>query len=105
MRRGIEAFQSAVVAPRLLRLYAAFGIICYTISPLGARVLKQLCLPLRNAPVVFPGLSRSLPNFDLGVAMVGILAQVSAFASFPPLVITKHDHSISTTVLRQAPRS
>src|SRR4051812_31343929 len=44
MRQGIEAFQSAVVAPRLLRLYAAFGIVCYTISPLGAKVLKQLCL-------------------------------------------------------------
>ena len=105
MRRGIEAFQSAVVAPRLLRLHAAFGIVCYTISPLGARVLKQLCLPLRNGPVVFPGVSRTLPNSALDVALVGILDGVSAFASFPPLVITKNDHSISTTVLRQAAHS
>jgi hypothetical protein len=47
-------------------------------------------------------MSRTLPNFDLGVAMVGILPRVSAFASFPPLVVTRNDHSISTTVLRQA---
>ena len=103
LRRGIEAFQSAVVAPRLLRLYAAFGIVCYTISPASdARVLKQLCLPLRNAPVVIPGSTAPwrIPPWIL--ALVGILARVNAFASFPPLVVTKNDHSISTTVLRQS---
>ncbi|MGE0257245.1 MAG: glycosyltransferase family 25 protein [Alphaproteobacteria bacterium] len=102
LRRGIEAFQSAIVVPRLLRLYAAFGIVSYTISPLGAKVLKQLCLPLGNAPVVIPGVNRTLPNSALDLALVGLLGRVNAFASFPPLVVTRNDHSISTTVLRQS---
>lgn len=102
LRRGIEAFQSAAVAPRPLRLYSAFGIVCYTISPLGAGVLKQLCRPLRNAPVVIPGVNRTLANSALDVALAGgVLARVNAFASFPPLVVTKNDHSLSTTVLRR----
>jgi GR25 family glycosyltransferase involved in LPS biosynthesis len=105
LRRGIESFQSAVVAPRLLRLYAAFGIVCYTISPLGAAVLRNLCQPLSNAPVVIPGVNRSLPNSALDLALVGLLGRVNAFASFPPLVVTKNDHSVSTTVLRELGRS
>jgi glycosyl transferase, family 25 len=96
MRNGIDNFQSAKVSPRCFRLFRAFGIIGYSISPSGARTLLQLCTPVSNRPVHLPALNRAFPNKDLGIAVLEFLPQINAFASFPPLVISKNDHAIST---------
>jgi GR25 family glycosyltransferase involved in LPS biosynthesis len=40
MRMGVEAFQSASLTPRPFRLFNAFGIAGYAVSPLGAQVMK-----------------------------------------------------------------
>ena len=98
MRKGILQFQSATLSPRPFRLLAAFGIMCYSISPLGARVLQRLCTPLRSAPVSVPVGDRQFANKDLSVGLVEFLPQINAFASFPPLVISKNDHAISTVL-------
>jgi len=98
MRNGIQQFQSATLLPRPFRLLAAFGIVCYTISPLGAQVLQRLCTPLRGAAVAVPAANRRFANKDLSVALVEFLPRINAFASFPPLVITKNEHTISTVL-------
>lgn len=101
MRQGIDQFQSAPLSPRPFRLLAAFGIMCYTISPLGARILQKFCLPLHNAAVSVPSVNRTFANRDLSIALLDVLPKINAFASFPPLVITKNDHAISTVLAPQ----
>lgn len=103
MRSGIDRFQSAVLAPRAFRLLAAFGIVCYSISPAGAHLLRQLLLPVRAAPVTVPAVGRRFANKDLSIALLDAFPRIRAFASFPPLVITRNDHAIST-VLPDKPR-
>ena len=98
MRQGVDRFQSATLSPRPFRLLAAFGIVCYTISPLGARALKQLCIPLRRAWVSVPYVDQLFENRDLSISLLEILPRINAYASFPPLVITNNDHATSTVL-------
>ena len=101
MRMGIDAYQSARLMPRPFRLVRAFGTVGYTVSPRGARAMKQHCLPLRNLEVFFPGLERVLPNSGLDIMLNDAYPSIYAYVSFPPLIITRNLHSMST--VQQAP--
>jgi glycosyl transferase, family 25 len=96
MRMGTEAFQSAELHANYFRLFKAFGIVSYSISPRGAEVMKKLCLPLGNREVFIPGMGRAVPNTAIDVALNDVYPRVNAFVSFPPLVITRNFHSNST---------
>lgn len=96
MRMGIDAYQSASLMPRPFRLVRAFGTVGYTVSPTGARAMKQHCLPLRYLEVFFPGLERVLPNSGLDIMLNDAYPRINAYVSFPPLIITRNLHSIST---------
>ena len=96
MRMGIDAYQSARLMPRPFRVYRAFGLVGYSVSPMGARAMKQHCLPLRNMDVFFPGLERTLSNSDIDIMLNDAYPRINAYVSFPPLIITKNLHSIST---------
>lgn len=101
MRNGIERFQAADVRPRAFRLLAAFGIVCYSISSAGARLLQGMLLPVRATPVDVPASGQRFANVDLSIALLDALPKIRAFASFPPLVITKNDHATSTVLPAQ----
>jgi glycosyl transferase, family 25 len=96
MRKGTDTFQAAELRPRAYRLLQAFGVICYSISPIGARALRQNCLPLRNTSVYVPGLKANMPNVAMSAALNGVYSHMNSFVSVPPLVVTPNDHSIST---------
>lgn len=96
MRKGIDAFQGHAVAPTLYKLLRAFGIVCYTISPLGAARLRQAVLPIRPLEVYFPGLNRKIPNLGIDIVMNALYPRLNAFVCLPPLVITENRHEIST---------
>ena len=96
MRMGIDAYQSARLTPRPFRLVRAFGTVGYTVSPMGARAMKQHCLPLRNLEVFFPGLERVLPNTGIDIMLNEAYPRINAYVSFPPLIITKNLHGVST---------
>jgi len=96
MRMGIDAYQSARLMPRPFRLVRAFGTVGYTVSPMGARAMKQHCLPLRNLEVFFPGLERVLPNSGIDIMLNDAYPRINAYVSFPPLIITKNQRSLST---------
>ena len=96
MRMGIDAYQSASLMPRPFRLVRAFGTVGYSVSPRGARAMKQHCLPLRNLEVFFPGLERVLPNSGLDIMLNDAYPRINAYVSFPPLILTRNLHSIST---------
>jgi glycosyl transferase, family 25 len=78
-----------------LRLAGAFGIVCYSISPAGARRLQEMCFPLTNEPIPIPGLSRLLLNISLDATMNRHYHSLRAFACFPPLVWTENDRASS----------
>lgn len=96
MRMGAEAFQSLSLNPQPFKLFSAFGAVGYSISPAGARALKKHCFPLRKVDVFVSGLGRSITNFGIDVMLNDAYQRINAYASFPPLVITKNDHGIST---------
>jgi len=96
MRMGIDAFQSARLMPQPFRLFNSFGIVCYSVSPMGAQAMKQHCLPLRNIDVYIPGLGRAVPNRGLDTMLNDVYPRVNAYVSFPPLIITRNFHSDST---------
>jgi glycosyl transferase, family 25 len=69
LRHKQDQFQEIDVDARPLRLFGAFGILCYSVSPKGAALLRGLCFPLRNEMILIPGLGRELANFSLDVVM------------------------------------
>jgi GR25 family glycosyltransferase involved in LPS biosynthesis len=96
MRQRIDAFRSADVRPHPFKLFQTFGTVCYSISPAGALVLRQCCLPLRNMSIYFPALGRAVFNRDLGIGLNSAYSHIQAFVSFPPLVVTRNEHANST---------
>ncbi len=96
MRMGADAFQSADLHPQHFRLFKAFGVASYSVSPRGGEAMKKLCLPLSNRDVFIPGLGRAVPNTAIDVALNDVYPRINAFISFPPLVITRNFHSNST---------
>lgn len=96
LRKGIDAFQSAKLRPRAYRLLQAFGTICYSVSSVGARLLRQNCLPLRNTTVHVAGLRAPVLNYCIDVALNDVYSHMNCFVSVPPLVVTRNDHSLST---------
>ena len=98
MRRGIEDFrtQSYPVSP--FRLRQAFGTVCYSVSPKGARALREHCLPLREAPVYCVALSRELPNYAIDIALMGQYPKLKAYVGFPPLVLTRNERESSAAL-------
>jgi GR25 family glycosyltransferase involved in LPS biosynthesis len=96
MRMGIDAFQSAPLMPQPFRLFNAFGVVGYSVSPMGAQAMKRHSLPLRNMDVFIPGLGRAVPNRSLDIMLNDVYPRVNAYVSFPPLIITRNFHSNST---------
>jgi glycosyl transferase family 25 len=80
-----DQFQGSAMCPPAFRLTGAYGTVCYTISPAGAEKLLENCVAL-FAP--------------LDVMLNEVYARINSFVSFPPLVITKNEHSSSTVQLR-----
>ncbi len=96
LRRSMDRFVSMTDPPHLWRLERCFGTPCYTISPQGARRLRELCFPLAPFSLYFPVLDRQLPNNGIDIAMNRIYAATRSHVAFPPLVATPNDRAAST---------
>ncbi len=96
LREGQDRFQDIDVDPIAMRLFGAFGIFCYTVSPKGARLLRQYCFPLRNELVPIPGLGGRLMNFSLDVVMNKYYRLMKAYVSLPPLAWSENDKTTSS---------
>lgn len=102
---AIAEFQKTPCNPLALRLFGAFGTVCYSITPWGARRLGQACFPLRNEPIMVPGLRRVLANFGIDVVMNKHYPAINAYVCFPPLAWTENDKTISDVSPRAVPAS
>jgi glycosyl transferase family 25 len=98
LRKNLKHFQSTNLHPRPFRLFQAFGTVCYSISSIGAQLLRESIVPFRNSGIYIPGMKATLANTNLDIALNGIYSSKNCFLSFPPLVVTENDHSISTVV-------
>jgi len=96
LRSGLTTFQQLRIAAVPYRLSRAFGIVCYSISPQGARKLLEYCVPLRDMHVWFWGLNESKVNNGIDIMMNASYPQINAYVSFPPLVVTRNDTRSST---------
>jgi len=92
----IAPFQNCRTVPTAYRLLRAFGTMCYTITPSGARRLRKLCLPVRGETWDFPEIKVRIPNVGLDVGMANALPRIKGFCSFPPLVMSLNEPHRST---------
>ena len=97
----IAPFQNCPIRPVALRLLCAFGIICYTVTPAGARRLRELCLPVRGETWEFPEIKVRIANVAVDVGMCNALPRIKGFCSFPPLVMSLNDPNQSLNLRRQ----
>ena len=95
LRENQDRFQEVDADPMPLRLFGAFGILCYSVSPKGACFLQGHCFPLRNELIPVPGLGRQLKNFSIDVLMNKYYRALKAFVSFPPLAWSENDKTTS----------
>lgn len=100
MRHNVLQYVQSEVNPNIFKLLNAFGTVCYTISPSGARKFTEKILPIRRLDLFNPRLNRLLPNTALDVMMNHFYAELDCFVAFPPLVLTLNDLVTSTV---QAP--
>jgi GR25 family glycosyltransferase involved in LPS biosynthesis len=95
LRENIHLFKDQREKTYSFKLDKCFGTLAYTISPLGANNFKKQCFPMKNFELFFPVLNRKLENMGIDVAMNRIYSTTASYVSFPPLVVTKNDHSTS----------
>jgi GR25 family glycosyltransferase involved in LPS biosynthesis len=93
LRQFRMCFQPSLVR----RLSNAFGTPAYAVSPHGAEKVLKACFPLRNVQVPIPCLRRVLRAFSIDCLLNLHYDSWSAFASFPPLVVTPNDKTQSDT--------
>jgi GR25 family glycosyltransferase involved in LPS biosynthesis len=98
---GTPAYQRQPLTPMFYRLYEALGTVCYSVSPKGARAMREFCLPLRELPVRSIGLKGVVPNSALDIMLLALYRELKAFISFPPLVLTKNILAQSTVQARR----
>jgi GR25 family glycosyltransferase involved in LPS biosynthesis len=97
LRTEIEAFQNCTITPTPYRLLRAFGLVSYTVTPNGARRLRELCLPARGEIWEFPEIKLRMPNMGIDVAVANVMPRIKAFCSYPPIVMSLNEPHRSTT--------
>lgn len=98
LRQAIHEFQDQRIVPGIYPLQRAFGLLCYTVSPEGARRLRDHCLPLRPMKVAFPGFNGLAENDGIDVMTNQAYPSLNAYITVPPLVVTENRKGAATTV-------
>lgn len=92
----IADFKKNVNLCSLVNVNCHWGIPAYSITPKGAKKLKELCFPLRNDIFKFPGVDIPQCNTGIDMAMSMAYSQLNSYISIPPMVVTKNDKYNST---------
>jgi GR25 family glycosyltransferase involved in LPS biosynthesis len=102
MRQNKGQYLRSRIQPGLLRLYAAFGSVCYSISPGGAMRYLEYCFPLRDRILSVPEIGFHLRTGALDAIMCACYRESNSLVCFPPLAVTDNDHATSTVQTRAA---
>jgi glycosyl transferase family 25 len=96
VRRFADHYRGQVFTPAPYRLIETFGLVCYTVSPKGARAMREMCLPLREMQIRLAVQGRVAPNFAIDTLLNAFYGQLNAYVCVPPLVVTRNDNDTST---------
>lgn len=102
LRESIDRYRASRDEARAMRLHRCFGTPAYSISPGGAREMRDRIVPLKKFSLRFPGLERYMPNNGIDIAMNSVYPALRSYVSLPPLAVTPNDHAISSV---QVPRT
>ena len=97
LRRNLEEFRNHHQAHAPVRLRHAFGMLAYSVSPHGARALLDLCLPIKNQRVEFPGFDVVIENRSFDSTLNAVYPRLKAYACMPPLAASENLHESSRT--------
>lgn len=86
---NIDKVSSAIVRPTLYRCSFAVGLVCYSVSPKGARYLLDNVFPLRDY-------DKPYLNYGIDHSVLEELNNCVAWYSIPPAAFTKNDVTVST---------
>ncbi|MFL5327330.1 MAG: glycosyltransferase family 25 protein [Gemmataceae bacterium] len=98
LRQRIPAFREQAYDVVPLRLIGAFALVCYSVSPKGAKSLLELCFPLTNESIFIRAIDRMVGNFAMSATMNRHYADLNAYACYPPLVYTENDRADSDVI-------
>jgi len=91
---SVDEFQHYELAPTIVRLRQSFGTVGYSVSPAGARKLREFCRPILRMKI--SGISNApIGNGGIDV-MMNAVPEIRAFAALPPLVMARDD--VTTTI-------
>jgi len=96
LRDNVEAYQEARFQPSPFRLLRCFGTVAYTVTPRGAKKLRDVALPIAPFEIPIPMISPRFPNNGIDIVMNRAYPELDAFVSFPPIAVTKNEHERST---------
>lgn len=98
LRRNIQVFRKSTQNAALIPLKHSFGIMAYTLTPLAARRMLEICLPLRSEYISFLGYDVVIPNAGIDSVMNKAYPSLRCYLAMPPLVVSENDHASSSTI-------
>ena len=87
----MDDFRNADYEVSPYRMFGAFGHVCYSVTPNGAKRLLECGFPITNDPIFVPGLERYLYNISIDATLNKYYREMNAYVCFPPLVWTEND--------------
>jgi hypothetical protein len=88
---GSSDYQRASLYPSVFRLHEIYGLVCYTVSPRGAKKLLERVVPI-HAPTVFSVANdRLLDNVGLDITLNLLHSTLHSYVAIPPLAVAVGD--------------
>lgn len=86
---NINRFQNLNISTIFYKCLFAVGLVCYSVSPKGARYLLDTCFPLRDY-------DKPYLNFGIDHSVLETLPEIMGYIVIPPLALTTNNQSEST---------
>ena len=100
LRLNAHEFSNLSLSPKVFRLLLAFGVPCYSVSPQGARKLKEHCFPIREMSVRLPG--TQWKNLHSNTIMLNIGLDVMMAHAYPQLRETPNNACVTDVMVAAA---
>ncbi|MDQ1342895.1 MAG: hypothetical protein QG571_1515 [Pseudomonadota bacterium] len=89
MCRHIDGFRAGGSRPTAVRLRHCFGSPAYTVTPAGARILLDACLPMTDSKIAFSCGGVVVDSQSIDADMNRAFPAMRAYACIPPIAIAE----------------
>lgn len=90
LRGNIDIFRQLEIATQPFRLHRAFGLMGYSVSPGGARVLLETCLPLINVDIPLDDNGNTVSNVSIDCITNAAYRLMKSYICIPPLAVSEN---------------